>query len=81
MQREALAHEREAHVARREPRATATAPAPHREGGAVADVVAVPDGERQQRDGAEEEPDPPRPFRRPLCVHRRHRVRIERSSS
>ena len=71
-QPEALAHKWEAHVARREPRTTA--PALQREEGAVAGVVAVPDSEREQRNGAEEEADPPRPVcRRHLCVHR-HRV-------
>ena len=68
-QSEALAHKREAHVAWREPRTTA--PALHLEEGAVADVVAVPHSEREQRNGAEEEADPPRPVhRRHLCVHR-----------
>jgi hypothetical protein len=76
-QPEALAHEREPHVARREPRprrATVVAPPLQREGGAVAGVVAVPHSEHQQRNGAEEEADPPRPVRRHhLCVHP-HRV-------
>ena len=68
-QPEALAHKREAHVARREPRTMA--PMLQREEGIVADVIAVPHNEREQRNGAEEEADPPRPVHhRHLCVHR-----------
>jgi len=68
-QPEALAHKWETHVVRREPRTTA--PTLQREEGTVADVVAVPHSEREQRNDAEEEADPPRPVHhRHLCVHR-----------
>ena len=63
-QGEGLADERQAHVARREPSRASCPAAAEREGGTVEGVGAVPDGEREQRDGAGDEgAEPPRPVR------------------